>query len=225
MQPAPVLRVVHQLRADGIEQDIAENREEMRVVLNGKTLEAALPDMAMTPVVPMITPHMTGHPPLHERAESGRDSWLHDEMKMIGHQAKAKNLDGISGFCRAAQIKEGGIVGVLVKDGCAAVATVQDVVGVSGAVSARNPRHGRRRLRQLEAGEQGKVACPLSSPPRVINGRTSLSPEMAVRVSKAFGSTVEHWMRMQLAYDLAAVEKTAKSIKVKRFPEVEQLAV
>ncbi len=60
---------------------------------------------------------------------------------------------------------------------------------------------------------------------RVINGRTSLSPEMAVRVSKAFGSTVEHWMRMQLAYDLTAVEKTAKSIKVKRFPTVEQLAV
>lgn len=60
---------------------------------------------------------------------------------------------------------------------------------------------------------------------RVINGRTALSPEMAVRVSKAFGSTVEHWMRMQLAYDLAAVEKTAKSIKVKRFPDVEQLAV
>jgi addiction module HigA family antidote len=60
---------------------------------------------------------------------------------------------------------------------------------------------------------------------RVINGRTSLSPEMAVRVSKAFGSTVEHWMRMQLAYDLAAVEKTAKSIKVKRFPDVEPLAV
>ncbi len=56
---------------------------------------------------------------------------------------------------------------------------------------------------------------------RVINGRTSLSPEMAVRVSKAFGSTVEHWMRMQLAYDLAAVEKTARTIKVKRFPEME----
>jgi antitoxin HigA-1 len=56
---------------------------------------------------------------------------------------------------------------------------------------------------------------------RVINGRTSLSPEMAVRVSKAFGSTVEHWMRMQMAYDLAAVQKTARTIKVKRFPEME----
>lgn len=60
---------------------------------------------------------------------------------------------------------------------------------------------------------------------RVINGRTSLSPEMAVRVSKAFGSTVEHWMRMQLAYDLAAVEETAKTIKVKRFPEARPPAV
>ena len=60
---------------------------------------------------------------------------------------------------------------------------------------------------------------------RVMHEKTSLSPEMAVRVSKAFGSTVEHWMRMQLAYDLANVEKTAKSIKVKRFPEVEPILV
>jgi len=60
---------------------------------------------------------------------------------------------------------------------------------------------------------------------RVMNEHTSLSPEMAVRVSKAFGSTVEHWMRMQFAYDLAQAEKTAKTIKVKRFPEVEPLPV
>ncbi|MDR4461626.1 MAG: HigA family addiction module antitoxin [Nitrospirales bacterium] len=60
---------------------------------------------------------------------------------------------------------------------------------------------------------------------RVTNEKTTLSPEMAVRVSKAFGSTVEHWMRMQMAYDLANVEKTAKTIKVKRFPEVELLPV
>ena len=60
---------------------------------------------------------------------------------------------------------------------------------------------------------------------RVINGRTALSPEMAVRVSKAFGSTVEHWMRMQLAYDLVAVEERAKTIKVKRFPEARPLVV
>jgi len=60
---------------------------------------------------------------------------------------------------------------------------------------------------------------------RVFNEKASLSSEMAVRVSKAFGSTVEHWMRIQLAYDLASVEKTARSIKVKRFPETEFLPV
>ncbi len=60
---------------------------------------------------------------------------------------------------------------------------------------------------------------------RVTNEHTSLSPEMAVRVSKAFGSSVEHWMRMQMAYDLAKAEKTAKTIKVKPFPVVEPLPV
>jgi antitoxin HigA-1 len=46
----------------------------------------------------------------------------------------------------------------------------------------------------------------------VVNGRSGISPEMAIRLSKAFGSTPETWLRMQLAYDLAAARKTkAKS--------------
>jgi len=60
---------------------------------------------------------------------------------------------------------------------------------------------------------------------RVINERTAVSPEMAIRVSKAFGSTPEHWLKMQMAYDLAQMQKKAESIKVKRFPEVEMLPV
>ena len=54
---------------------------------------------------------------------------------------------------------------------------------------------------------------------RVINAKTSLSPEMAIRASKAFGSTPEHWLRMQMAYDMAKMRNKAASIKVKRFPE------
>jgi addiction module HigA family antidote len=53
---------------------------------------------------------------------------------------------------------------------------------------------------------------------RVINTKTSLSPEMAIRASKAFGSTPEHWLRMQLAYDMAQLRDKATRIKVKRFP-------
>jgi antitoxin HigA-1 len=51
---------------------------------------------------------------------------------------------------------------------------------------------------------------------RVLNGKASVSPEMAVRLSKAFGSTPGFWLRLQLNYDLAQVEKRAAHISVKR---------
>lgn len=50
----------------------------------------------------------------------------------------------------------------------------------------------------------------------VINGKTGISPEMAIRLSKAFGSTAETWLRMQLAYDLTAARKDESKIKVSR---------
>ncbi|MDF0674466.1 MAG: hypothetical protein P0120_09065 [Nitrospira sp.] len=113
----------------------------MVLLLNGKTLEATLPDMAMTAVVPMVVPDMTGHPPLRERAEGCLGGWLHDRMKMIGHQTQGENLGGMSGVCCVEQIEKGGMVGVLLKDGGSAVATVQQVKGVASAGSARNVRH------------------------------------------------------------------------------------
>jgi addiction module HigA family antidote len=50
----------------------------------------------------------------------------------------------------------------------------------------------------------------------VINGKTGISPQMAIRLSKAFGSTAETWLRMQLAYDLTAARKDERNIKVSR---------
>jgi addiction module HigA family antidote len=50
----------------------------------------------------------------------------------------------------------------------------------------------------------------------VINGKSGISPEMAIRLTKAFGSTAETWLRMQLAYDLAQAQKNANKIKVRR---------
>jgi antitoxin HigA-1 len=51
---------------------------------------------------------------------------------------------------------------------------------------------------------------------RVLNGRASVSPEMAIRLSKALGSTAGFWLRLQLNYDLAQVEKKAAAIRVRR---------
>jgi plasmid maintenance system antidote protein VapI len=39
---------------------------------------------------------------------------------------------------------------------------------------------------------------------------------MAIRLSKAFGSVPETWLKMQLAYDLAAARKDEGKIKVRR---------
>jgi addiction module HigA family antidote len=51
---------------------------------------------------------------------------------------------------------------------------------------------------------------------KIINERSGISPEMAIRLTKAFGSTEETWLRMQLAYDLAAARKNESKIKVRR---------
>jgi antitoxin HigA-1 len=50
----------------------------------------------------------------------------------------------------------------------------------------------------------------------IVNGKSGISPEMAIRLTKAFGSTPETWLRMQLAYDLAAARKNESKIKVRR---------
>lgn len=51
----------------------------------------------------------------------------------------------------------------------------------------------------------------------VLNGKAALSPEMALRIEKAFGPKMEHLMRMQLTYDLAQVRAKASRIRVKRY--------
>src|ERR1039458_1195070 len=52
----------------------------------------------------------------------------------------------------------------------------------------------------------------------VVNGKAAISPQMAIRLAKAFGSTAETWLRMQLAYDLGAARQEESKIKVRRQP-------
>ena len=49
----------------------------------------------------------------------------------------------------------------------------------------------------------------------VVNGKSGISPEMAIRLSKAFGSSAETWLKMQLDYDLAQARHRG-DIQVKR---------
>jgi len=51
----------------------------------------------------------------------------------------------------------------------------------------------------------------------LLNGRAALSPEMALRIEKAFGPKMDTLMRMQTSFDIADARKLAPQIKVKRY--------
>ncbi len=50
-----------------------------------------------------------------------------------------------------------------------------------------------------------------------LNERSSLSPEMALRIEKAFGVSMDTLMRMQNSYDIAQARKREGEITVARF--------
>jgi len=52
---------------------------------------------------------------------------------------------------------------------------------------------------------------------RVLNGQAAISPEMAIRLEKAGWSNADHWLRLQMAYDLAVARRHEDQIKVQRY--------
>src|SRR5215212_3077040 len=58
----------------------------------------------------------------------------------------------------------------------------------------------------------------------ILNGHAGISAEMALRLSKAFGSTPETWLGMQMQYDLwQARQLKTGALRVKRFAESSRL--
>ena len=51
----------------------------------------------------------------------------------------------------------------------------------------------------------------------LVNEKTGVSVEMSIRLSKAFGSSPETWLGMQMAYDLWQVRTRTREIEVRRF--------
>ena len=51
---------------------------------------------------------------------------------------------------------------------------------------------------------------------RVINGLSGISPDMAIRLNKAFGGGAEIWVRMQASFDLAQAREHEDEIDVSR---------
>ena len=51
----------------------------------------------------------------------------------------------------------------------------------------------------------------------LVNERAGISPEMAIRLDRAFGGTAEAWLALQVAYDLAQARRKSLANEVKRY--------
>ena len=87
-----------------------------------------------------------------------------------------------------------------------------------------NPPHPGKVLRQLcleplgltitqMAEALGVSRKTLSS---ILNERAGISPEMAVRLSIAFGTSSESWLNQQVQYDLWQAERRRRELRVKK---------
>jgi len=54
----------------------------------------------------------------------------------------------------------------------------------------------------------------------LLHGKCALTPEMALRIEKAFGPNMDHLLRMQLAYDVAKTREHSREIAVRRYVPV-----
>lgn len=50
----------------------------------------------------------------------------------------------------------------------------------------------------------------------ILNGRAGISPEMAIRLSQAFGRTAESWLNQQMLYDLWQARQATGDLHVQR---------
>ncbi|NJN81716.1 MAG: HigA family addiction module antidote protein [Caldilineaceae bacterium] len=94
-------------------------------------------------------------------------------------------------------------------------------------MSMKNPPHPGEILRDLYLSPLGltvtKTAAGLGvtrkTLSQLLNGHAGISPEMAIRLSMAFGRSPESWLQLQMRYDLAQASQRNSRIKITPFTD------
>src|SRR5262249_16113752 len=134
-------------------------------------LEAALPDVAAGVVVLVVAANVGGQQPLHPGAEVAVVVGPEGEMEVVGHQAIAQEAQRQPFAGLAEELDEGPLIAVLVEDGGAAVAPVEDVVAQAAARGPDRTRHGRRLPHRPGGGTGGGGAREGESRRSLVRGR------------------------------------------------------
>jgi antitoxin HigA-1 len=89
----------------------------------------------------------------------------------------------------------------------------------------KNPPHPGRHIRLeyleplgLSVTEAARIlGVTRANLSNLVNGKSGISPEMALRLAKAFGGSAEIWLRLQAAYGLAQLRRREAEIKVEPY--------
>jgi len=73
-------------------------------------------------------------------------------------------------------------------------------------------------LRMHNPPHPGEVIKSRRALSALLNGHAGISPDMAIRLSRAFGRSPGSWLRLQLQYNLRQAEQRSDTVKVKHFP-------
>src|SRR4051812_24107168 len=93
-RPRPILGTLHQAGPQRVTLDVARQHSEVVDLLDGKGLEATLPDVPAGAVMLLAASDVSGQQPVHRAAEIAfihRPEW---QVAMVVHQAKRKNPHG-----------------------------------------------------------------------------------------------------------------------------------
>jgi hypothetical protein len=111
------------------------------IALDREALEPTLPYMSAAAVMLVVTSYMARQQPLHKVTQGGLMRRFKHQMKMIRHQAKSENFNGMTNLRFPQKREEGIVVLRLVKHRGAAIATVNNMISVSALLASWNSRH------------------------------------------------------------------------------------
>ena len=146
--PCPRLGTLDQAGAERVSFDVAQDREQMLILLNGERLESSLPYVAAGAIMPRVAPHMGRCQLMHPAAEFAVLAGPKREVEMIEHEAVGQDSHRLAQGGFGHQLDESVVVVGFVKHLGACVAAIEDMVGVSTQTGSGSASHDVTRIRR-----------------------------------------------------------------------------
>jgi hypothetical protein len=177
------------LRAQCVSLDVPQHGQQVLVLLDRKRLEASLPDMPASAVMPMIASHVAGEQPLHPAPQIAVLSRPDNQVKMIRHHAIAQHAHRQPLARPRDQPDEGRVIIVFVEDLGPRVATIEHMITNAAHRSSSCARHGATvdaERPRVNAPSGTKVECPLFGNAFLAHGRRKVECPSFCPVSVSF---------------------------------------